>query len=96
MSGKAVRTYVYRKGLIKESRKSWEPVTQRRRRVHRGEGDITNCPMGGRSRATTCSSTARGRGGLARRCLGCARRGCGPPVRRMARDIPRGQWIQVA
>ena len=46
---------------------------------------VFDYPMGGRSRATTCSSTAIGPGGRARRCLGCAMRGCGRPVRRMAR-----------
>ena len=39
--GKAVRTYVYRIELTKESQKSWEHVTQRGRRAHRGEGDVS-------------------------------------------------------
>ena len=45
----------------------------------------SHCPMGGRSRAMTCGRTAIGRGGRASRCLGSAMRGCGRPVRRMAR-----------
>jgi hypothetical protein len=41
--------------------------------------------MGGRSRAKTCRIIASGSGVTARRSLVCAMRGCGPPVRRMAR-----------
>src|SRR5262245_23265885 len=43
------------------------------------------CLMGGRLKATTCSSTAIGRGGIASKCLGCAMRDCGRPVQPMAR-----------
>ena len=43
----------------------------------------SHCPMGARSRATTCSSTTIGPGGIASRCQGCAMCGCGRPVRRM-------------
>src|SRR5256885_10155335 len=39
--GKAIRAYVYRTELPKESRKSWERVTQRWRRSHRREGDVS-------------------------------------------------------
>jgi hypothetical protein len=38
----------------------------------------SNCQTGGRSRATTCSSTAIGPGVTASKSPGCAMRGCGP------------------
>src|SRR5215831_9319580 len=39
--GQAVRAHVYRTVLPKESRKSWEHVTQRWRRSHSREGDVS-------------------------------------------------------
>jgi hypothetical protein len=38
--GQAVRAHLYRTALPKESRKSWERVTQRWRRSHCREGDV--------------------------------------------------------
>ena len=38
--GQAVRAHLYRTEVPKESRKSWERVTQRWRRSHSREGDV--------------------------------------------------------
>ena len=45
----------------------------------------SRCQTGARSRGRTCSISAIGPGVRARKCLGCAMCGCGPPVQRMAR-----------
>src|SRR5439155_26640042 len=70
--------------VIRSSCATWPQCTRARSSWKGRVPTSSHCPMGGRSRAKTCSSTAIGLGGLASRCLGCAMHGCGPPVRRMA------------
>ena len=70
---------------IRNSCAMWPPPTRARSSWKGRVPMSSSCPMGGRSRATTCSSTAIGPGVIARRSLGYAMRGCGPPVRRMGR-----------